>query len=176
MNSLKIPLNQLQLDMIVTELERLFLLQDKQFGESKKNIFMQEIEDTGFPFQAIIAGIRKLTEKDLRVLKLFTIKQSIKNFIVYSKERSDCCYCRGYGTITMVNDNRNSFAFACRCAAGTILGKEYPKWNGESLQEFNGENYTSSDSLLLGNKYEKWVEASGKKTIQSKTLKEMNWE
>ncbi len=172
MNSLKIPLRPDQLEMIGKELERLFIVQDRPLGDNKKSMFLSELSDTGFPFGAIVSGIRALADKDLKTLKLFVIKESIVRFISFDREKTNCPHCRGTGIISMVREDGYSFSFACRCAAGQIVDKEFVKWNGEVLQEHNGKNYTVADADLLGDGYQKWLESCGVVTAKPE---EMSW-
>ena len=172
MNSLKIPLRLDQLETIGKELERLFILQDRPLAENKKSMFLSELSDAGFPFGAIVSGIRALADKDLKTLKLFIIKESILKFISFDREKTNCPYCRGTGIISMMCDDGYSFSFACRCVAGQCVDKEFVKWNGEIVQELNGKKYTVADAYLLGDGYGKWIESCG---IVTGKPGEMSW-
>lgn len=169
MNSLKIPLRHDQLETIAKELDRLFILQDRPFGESKRILFVQELEAMGLPFSAIISGIRALADKDLKTLKLFVIKESIVKFISFEREKTNCPYCRGTGLVSMIRDNDEySFVFACKCPAGILTDKEFIRWNGETHQDFNGMKYKTADSILLGDEYSKWIALSNGRAVQEK--------
>lgn len=170
MNSLKIPLRNDQLETIGKELDRLFILQDRPFGENKKNVFVQELEALGLPFSAIISGIRALADHDIKILKLFTIKESIVKFISFEREKTNCPYCRGNGLVSMIRDNDGySFVFACKCPAGVLTDKEFIRWNGETHQDFKGMKYKTADFVLLGNEYPKWIALLGVKGVADKS-------
>ncbi len=160
MNYLKIPLNDQKKATLREELDRLFMLQDRSLTESKREFYIQELDKDGFPFDAIIKGIRALSDADLKSIKFFTIKESVRQFVVIEDTKGDCCFCRGNGRISM-EKNKYAYTFSCKCEAGLRFGKEYPRWNGSVRQEFNGEMYELSDYKLLGDKYYDWLKMNG---------------
>jgi len=160
MSCLKIPLSEEKKDAIRNELERLFVLQDRPLADSKKEIYAQELDKAGFPFDAIIKGIRELADADLKSVKFFTIKESIRKFMDYSQEKTNCAHCGGAGVVSMERDDKYSFAFACICSAGQLMDKEFIRWNGKTSQDLNGHNYVLSKFLLLGDKYESWIQGT----------------
>lgn len=101
MNYLKIPLNDQKKSTLREELNRLFMLQDRSLTESKREFYIQELDKDGFPFDAIIKGIRALSDADLKSIKFFTIKESVRQFVVIEDTKGDCCFCRGNGRISM---------------------------------------------------------------------------
>lgn len=157
MNSLKIPWYPDQIELIGKELDRLFILQDKPFGENKKHVFVQELEGSGFPFAAAVSGIRALADRDLKTLKLFVIKESIVKFMNFEREKTNCQHCRGCGIVSMVREDGYSFAFACTCSAGLLMDKEFVRWNGKTAQDFGGKKFMNADAELLGDGYFKWL-------------------
>jgi hypothetical protein len=175
MNSLKIPLNPEQIQSVEKEIERLFMLQDKHLDKSKKNFLVQEIEDSGLPFGAIIQGIRALFNQDLKSLKFFVIKESIEKFIVHETITTKCHFCGGHGIVSMVRDDKHSFAFACKCRAGDNW-KKHLRWSGSINQQIHGENYTLSQYLLLGDQYQSWLEMCGEKKVEHHEPEEVGWD
>lgn len=155
MSYLKLPLTLEQIATVERELERLFVLQDRPFPESKKTIFVQEIRDTFYPFPAIIAGIRALAGEDLKAIKLHTIINEIKKFIVFSDKRSDCKHCGGGGLISTIRDDGIRFAFVCVCESGKDY-KDVLKWNGQVSFDLNGSTFDLHERVLLGDKFDAW--------------------
>jgi len=159
MNYLKLPLTHDQIAIIEKELERLFVLQDKPFPESKKTIFVQEIRDTFYPFGAIISGIRALAGEDLKTIKLHTIINEVKKFMVYEEKRTNCRHCGGGGLVSFVRDDGLRFAFVCICETGREY-KDILKWNGQTRFDFNGRSFDIYESVLLGDRFEDWKKNS----------------
>lgn len=158
MNFLKLPLTFEQIATIERELERLFVLQDRPFPESKKTIFVQEIRDTFYPFPAIVAGIRALAREDLKTIKLHTIINEVKKFIVFDDKRSDCKHCGGGGLISTLRDDGIRFAFACTCETGKLF-KGIVKWNGQECFEWDGRKFEIYEKILLGEKFDVWKQS-----------------
>ncbi len=171
MNYLKIMLSQQEIDSIKTELERLFVLQDKPLPENKKSIFMQEIEDAGIPYAAIVSGIRALVSEDLKTIKLNTIIQAVKRFVVFDGKKTNCFRCLGGGMVSLVDEKFRRFAFACRCEAGRGY-QELAQWNGQVEQDHNGQTFRLYEAEILGDKYTGWLETHG---MIEKPIKEMSW-
>lgn len=161
MSSLKIPLRLDQREIVGKELDRLFVLQDRPFGESKKQVFLDELEDSGLPFAAIVSGIRALADKDPKTLKLFVIKESIVTFVNFEREKTSCIHCRGTGIVSMVRDGGYRFALACTCSTGRSMDKEFIRWNGSVHQDVNGHHYALGDFVLLGDRYYDWLKSNG---------------
>lgn len=159
MNYLKLPLTHEQIALLERELERLFVLQDKPFPESKKTIFVQEIRDTFYPFGAIVAGIRALAKDDLKVIKLHTITNEAKKFITTEVKRTDCKFCRGGGLISMLRDDGLRFTFSCICEAGNEY-KGIARWLGKTEQDWEGRHFELYEYVLLKDKYNNWIELS----------------
>ena len=147
MNGLKIPLSSLQVEDIKTELEKVFAFQDKNLSDKKLTYLLDEIENCGFPFPAIIAGIRSLFEIDIKAVKLINIKEAIKRFIQYDTSAMGCFVCGNDGSpgvgVKIMWVGNKQYLFACRCEKG----KEYlaiaPLWNGQKEQFIGGVEYTS---------------------------------
>ena len=77
MNELTRSLSQSELSQIGTEIEKLFAFQDRPLSVEKKAMLVQEIADIGFPFDAIIKGIRSLFLEELKAVKLSAIYEAI---------------------------------------------------------------------------------------------------
>jgi len=160
MNYLKLPLTHDQIEILGRELERLFVLQDKPFPESKKTIFVQEIRDTFYPFGAIISGVRALAGEDLKTIKLHTIINEIKKFMVCEEKRSDCRHCGGGGLVSFIRNDGLRFAFTCICETGREY-KDILKWNGQLNFDLNGHSFDIHERVLLGDKFDEWKQSAG---------------
>jgi hypothetical protein len=125
-------------------LEKLFIFQDKPISENKKAILTQEIIDLGFPYVAIVQGLKSLYQQDIRTLKLAVIIDAIKKFIDINLGRHECCSCNSNGAIISKDDEGRWYAMACKCSNGDLTYKfqNLVKWNGMDVQFSNGRNLT----------------------------------
>ena len=140
MNELKILLSPVEVEEIKRELEKLFAFQDKSLTGNKLSALMDAIEDYGFPFRAIVAGIRSLFEVDLKAIKLINIKDAIRGFIQYDTSAKGCDACGQTGVKIMWEGNRQ-YMFACRCEKGKEYIAVAPIWNSFAIQRIGGETY-----------------------------------
>lgn len=113
------------------EIERLFVMQDKHITEDKKSMIVSELEQCGLPFRAVVAGINKLCEEDVRYLKLTTIIGAARAFVAMEIPKG-CEVCGHTGMVAMVSPDGYMFAMACRCDLGAYLAKkqQLARWNG----------------------------------------------
>lgn len=122
------------------ELERLHVLQDKPFPESKKVIMVNELGIGIYPFTAVIQGIKSLHGEDLRSIKLFLLIEAIRKFVDADKDRFQCGNCHKEGCVIMIDAVGNSFALACTCSNGDMIAElqGLVRWNGKGVQDSNG--------------------------------------
>ena len=141
MSELTVLYTTTEIESIKAALERLFVLQDKGAGARKVDLFVEEILNNGFPFGAILAGIRDLQHENLQQIKLGTILESIRNKIHYEAPADEprCNYCDGMGMVSLANEKGYAFSFACVCAKGGQFEKSFPlqRWNGRLSQNHN---------------------------------------
>lgn len=143
MNYIRPTMNSLQVSEIGDVLEKLFTFQDKPLSENKKAVLAQEIINYGFPYQAIIAGIKDLFMSDLRTLKLVNLIDSIRKCIDYDAGRADCPYCKKEGAICAIDAQSGApYAIACKCSNGDAVfeKQQLVRWNGQNKQLSNGRN------------------------------------
>ncbi len=136
--------NKLNVDeerLVRLELERLFNLQDCPLRDDKKAAFVFELSRSGYPFKAIVAGIRSLGDKDLSKIKLFNLTEAIRPQVVYKENFEDCQYCGLSGFVSMVDQGRYQYSIPCVCARGEMYSKKQKlsQWNGEAVQSSNGK-------------------------------------
>lgn len=126
--------------MVGNELDKLYSFQDRQLPKEKKAFIVQEIAVQGFPFKAIIAGIRSLFSEDLKSVKLATLSKAIRENINAPEEEEkskDCVHCSGVGSVTLCDEEKRGYALACTCTAGR-KHQRLVRWNGEFVQLSNG--------------------------------------
>lgn len=113
------------------EIERLFVMQDKHITEDKKSMIVSELEQCGLPFRAVVAGINKLCEEDVRNLKLITIIGASRAFVAMETPKG-CEVCGRTGMVAMESPDGYLFAMACKCDLGAYLAKkqQLTRWNG----------------------------------------------
>lgn len=137
MNELTVPLDDNDKIRIGNELERLFVLQDRPIAKEKKLILVDEICKTGYPIDAIMAGIKSLESEDMKNVKFAHLVDAIKDKMTYEEERAARCdYCDGRGMVTMRNKDKYQFALACVCVNGNRFHSQgNARWNGQQFQE-----------------------------------------
>lgn len=147
MNNLKQILSPLQISEINDCLEKLFVFQDKPISDNKKAILVTELLDMGFPFLAIVQGLKDLYQADLRNLKLAVIVDSIRKRIDVEAGLVECPYCLRGGAVLLLDiETRFQYALACKCSNGDITQKfqKLVRWNGLNEQLSNGKKLCAS--------------------------------
>lgn len=139
MQSLRQNLTPLQASEISTEIKHLFALQDKPCTDAKVSILLQEIENLGLPYPAIVAGIKSLFHKDIKVMKLAVIVEAIREHITYDFHSVPCEYCNGNGAVCLFDSEGRSFALSCKCSNGDKINsaQKLVRWNGNDNQMSN---------------------------------------
>lgn len=154
MNELTTPLDDNDKIRIGNELEKLFVLQDRPMSKEKKVILLDELGQTGYPAQAILAGIKSLQAEDLKSIKFANLLDAIKDKMTYEEEvKTQCEKCDGRGIVTMRNKDKYQFALACVCVNGNAFaGRGNARWNGERYQESKRHGLLELDfaDLILG--------------------------
>lgn len=131
-------------------LETLFSSQDKYLSSDKKTILINSLQESNIPSAAIIKGMQSLYDSDLKMVKLFVIKNAARKFIEYT-HRQGCDRCFGSGYITLVDADKNDFVFACLCDLGKDK-KEIEKiaqWNGRAEQTLHAKTFKLKDADLI---------------------------
>jgi len=123
---------------IESEVEKLFIFQDKHITKEKRTILVQEILNQNFPVGAVIRGLNSLMAEDIPSLKLGVIFGSIRKFIAPEENAVNCDSCLG-GIIVMRDQEKRSFSLKCNCPRGSQRsGLGLMVWNGESPMMSNG--------------------------------------
>ena len=141
MNALIAKLTPAQECEVAMELDRLFDLQDRPLKQEKKDLIVVELSATGYPFKAIIAGIRDLVDQDLKQIKFGILKEAARRHFTFEERQSDCKLCAG-GFVTMVNKDGYSIAVPCTCERGKSSAE------AQSLKQWNGKR--SMMSMMFG--------------------------
>lgn len=136
------------------ELARLFALQDKGLTLDKKNIFIEELAQSGYAYGAVVQGIRSLAREDLKTLKIWSIMEASRKFVqVEEREVFKCGSCND-GLVAMVrwspgqDHHLNKTSFACICKNGDVVRqwKRRPaNWNGQLDQRHNQTDFKRHD-------------------------------
>jgi hypothetical protein len=116
------------------ELQRLFDLQDRPLSEAKKMAYVKELLGAGFPYRAIIAGIRSLGDQDIKLLKLSTIISASKRYCEMEIPKG-CIKCGWTGHVSMATEDKYYYAIPCVCERGTFYAKaqNLRQWNGQDI-------------------------------------------
>lgn len=128
---------------VLEGIRNLFLAQGHKPKEEQIMLFLDNISSYGFPFQAIMAGLRALETENLKVIKLYDVKMSIEDKIEpeeYQNNGKVCQYCENTGAIFVkqVKEPRTSSTLSCcMCNKGKYLGNVM--WNGEMEQVVKGK-------------------------------------
>lgn len=132
MSALTVRLAPLQEIEIARELERLFNLQDRPLSQDKKDMIVAELSNTGYPFRAIITGIRDLVDKDLKQIKFGAIKEAARAHFQFQDAHGECRICGRGGFVTMISKDQYAVAYPCTCQRGkeTAEAQRLVPWNG----------------------------------------------
>ena len=126
--------------LVAEELKKLFIFQGIQKSQESINTmasyFSTELSSRGYPVKAVISGINKLKDEDLRTVKLSDLIRVCKDFIEkQSQEKINCDYCFSSGLVMMRNEDRYQFSLGCTCENGDAwVKKGNARWNGEKFQ------------------------------------------
>lgn len=133
MQTLTIPLSDIEKMKVGDEITRLFALQDMPMGKEKKAIFVEEMSSSGLPCEALISGIRSLVTEDLKTIKLNTLLGAAKKFIEQPEVQNTCEKCMD-GIIVMRDDQKRAFSLGCVCERGAQRSEALgvSRWNGEN--------------------------------------------
>jgi hypothetical protein len=145
MTELMMLLSPTEREEVKKELTKLFILQDKSAAPAKIEVFLDEIDKYGFPYGAILAGLKDLQSGDLQHIRFGNILESVKDKIyVENAPVENCKYCEDVGIISMKDEKGRSFSFACICKKGCGFEKSMriQKWNRQASQIWKGGNYT----------------------------------
>ena len=117
---------------LAREIERLFVFQDRPLPASRTTMIVKELSESGIPFRAIMAGIKKLCAEDLKQIKISTIFQAAREFMVF-EEPKGCGFCHGTGFVDMVNKDMCPIVYPCACEKGKWLARnqKLTQWNGK---------------------------------------------
>lgn len=126
------PANEIELQK---EIERLFVFQDRPLSDARNLMIVKELSESGVPFKALVAGIRKLCSEDLKQVKISIILKASREFMVMEKPRS-CALCHGTGFIDMMSKEAYPVSYSCTCDLGRwhFEHKGVEKWNGKRRQ------------------------------------------
>ena len=152
MNELTKPLTSTEIDDLAFLLTKLFTLQDRPANKNKILIYVEEISNYNFPFAAISSGIKSLFNEELKSIKLPTILDAIRDKLILEKEElANCDYCGNTGLITMYNEKKYQFVFACKCDRGKryIDNMKIAKWKGGNIQYLKNKKYELHDTIKL---------------------------
>jgi hypothetical protein len=133
--------NQVKIKELV---EKLFKVQGLFLEEDTLLTFIEEISRWNYPEGAIELGFKSLFSENLKEIKLFAIKNAIKNFIVKEEEIHNtnyCSECNNTGHISMFDPNdkhRYQTEFACFCKEGIEFARIYKVavWSGQNGQYY----------------------------------------
>lgn len=150
MQNLTVTLTDNEQSMIASELEKLYSFQDRPLSKEKRVLIVQEIVSHGYPFKAIIQGIRDMFSDDLKTIKLASILQSIQEKIVVEEiQISDCDDCDGRGLVILLSDTRYEKVFACLCKNGfRWIERGLAQWSGEQAQFHRGVAYRIPERFM----------------------------
>jgi hypothetical protein len=120
---------------LAKEIERLFVFQDRPLSDARNLMIVKELSQSGVPFKALVAGIRKLCSEDLKQVKISVILKASREFMVMEKPRS-CALCHGTGFIDMMSKDAYPVSYACNCDLGRWHqeNKGVEKWHGKRRQ------------------------------------------
>lgn len=137
MTALAVKLTESEINQVGIELERLFRLQDKHLDASKKADFVMGIFELGLPFGAIVSGIRKLCDAELRYITLRAINEAARSFVTYESEYEHCDLCKDTGNVYLENQLGYVYAMPCRCERGHDIAdaQKLVPWNGARVQK-----------------------------------------
>ena len=122
------------------EIEKLFALQGKPVVKSQVSEFVEELSIRNIPAGAVIAGIQKLKDQDLKTIKLSTILEASRDNLYREElQKKECQYCNKNGCVmvkTKLGESIYKFALACICQNGDEFKRIHGsmKWNGEQIQ------------------------------------------
>ena len=145
MNYLSKQFNAQERVLVQTELERLFLMNDRAIDEKKIAFLLREIQSMGAPASAVIKGLKSLHDADLRSIKFSVIKRAIFDHYEIKYAKEDCIYCDGLGVVRLIDRKKATYAFACCCSNG----KRYEHLNRWSGAIVDGD-YALYERYLLG--------------------------
>ena len=91
-------------------------------------------------YKNIIINSSKLTGLNI-ISELKNELFSVKPEIETKKEYKNCFFCKNSGLITMTDENKYKFSFACNCENGKLKAKSLHLnfWNGKNKQEINNK-------------------------------------
>jgi hypothetical protein len=126
------------------ELDRLFKLHDRPLDPEKKAAFVSNIAQWGYPFMAIIDGIKKLRDTEMRFIRACDIKAAVEKLITYDTEFEECAICVSTGSVIMESDIGYAYAMPCKCPRGQKMAEaqRLPRWNGFRTQDVRGQKRT----------------------------------
>jgi len=125
---------------VTREIEKLFALQGKPVVKAQVSEFVEELSIRNIPAGAVIAGIQKLKDQDLKTIKLSTILEASRDNIYREEmQKKDCQYCQKNGCImvkTKLGESFYKFPLACICENGDEFKRIHGaiKWNGKKIQ------------------------------------------
>lgn len=142
MNDLIKSLSETDKLSLANELTKLFILQDRPAGKEKVAEMVEELSTRNIPAGALIAGIRRLKDEDLKLIKLATIIGAARDFIVADDQKVRCDICGSSGMVSMRDQNGYEGALACLCSNGDRAhrARGLAKWNGEEYQVVRNRN------------------------------------
>lgn len=139
MNELTTLLDDREKILLGTEIEKLFVLQDRPLSRDKRAILVDELSNSGVPLAPLLAGLRKLMGEDLRNIKKATILEAAEEFIVNTAPQSQCNSCAS-GYVVAKDEEGRLFSLACRCPVGAT--RRLQRLDGRPTQLSNGRILT----------------------------------
>jgi len=124
-------------------LDKLWGFNDKFLSEDKRKMYITEFQESNYPAQAVIAGIKSLLTKEMLQIKMAFIKNAIHGFI--DRNILDgCTDCGGSGFISVVDTFNNDYSFACNCMLGRAIHdrEKLPLWGRKEFQSVNNKSFT----------------------------------
>lgn len=143
MPGLQQRLTDVDVDLIKEALDRLHMLLDRYIPTDKRDMLADELSRSGYPLQAIIAGVQSLKECTARSISLGLILDEVRSKIIPEREDSpDCPYCHKVGHVQMDRPcGLYRRTLACTCPKGRKIaaGMKMPLWAGDMTQSLFGE-------------------------------------
>lgn len=146
------PLAISQRDAIGDAVERLSVLQGKHLTGAAKGLFAEELSDSGWPFDAIMAGLRSLEGVEIDRISLPLLKKAIQRHLEPKEEiRASCVNCGGFGVVLLEDPQRRTFSMACFCPNGyaVVQAQGLVVWNGLPTQISTRRNIWGKNELRV---------------------------
>ncbi len=141
-----------QMDTLSDEIKKLHMAHGVKSETDRTAFFADELQRSGYTFNQIINGLTVMRTAEINKITLPLILRFISENIP-KKAVSDysgaieCRYCNDSGMVTLVDKNKDAYAFACVCNQQS----NFPRWNGEF--NFKHYEYYSADKYYKRGAY-----------------------